>query len=157
MRVTSPAFSDVQTIPKKHTEDGENVSPPLRIEDRPDGAVELALICEDPDAPREDPWVHWLLYRLPAATDEIPEGVPREDAVSQLGGAAQGRNSFAKSNIGYRGPAPPPGHGVHHYHFRLYALRAPLELSAGVEKDALLAAMEGKVIEEAELVGLYER
>lgn len=157
MQITSEAFQDGQPIPKKHTEDGENISPPLSWSGAPDGVAEFALIVDDPDAPREDPWVHWVLFKIPGDADSLPEGLPRQDALPKVGGARQGHNSFPQDNLGYRGPAPPPGHGTHHYHFKLYALDAPLDLAAGVEKEALLEAMEGHILAQNELVGTYER
>ena len=158
MRITSPAFSDGERIPKPYTEDGNNISPPLRFADVPAAAAELVLIVDDPDAPREDPFVHWTLYKIPPGLDALPENVPRgADELRNPAGALQGRNSFSKHNIGYRGPAPPKGHGLHHYHFRLYALNQPLVLAPGVERDALDEAMRGRVVASAELVGTYQR
>ena len=158
MRITSPAFEDGQRIPKPYTEDGNNISPPLRFADVPANATELALIVDDPDAPRDDPFVHWTLYKIPVDIDALAENLPRgADELRKPAGALQGRNSFSKHNIGYRGPAPPKGHGVHHYHFRLYALDRPLVLAAGVERDALDEAMRGRVLARTELVGTYER
>ncbi|MEX0885847.1 MAG: YbhB/YbcL family Raf kinase inhibitor-like protein [Phycisphaeraceae bacterium] len=158
MRITSPAFSDGERIPKTYTEDGNNISPPLAWADLPRNTAELALIVDDPDAPRDDAFVHWTVYRIPAATPGLPENLPRGvEELREPAGAAQGRTSFGKHNVGYRGPAPPKGHGVHHYHFRLYALDEPLVLAAGVERSALDAAMRGHILGSAELVATYER
>jgi Raf kinase inhibitor-like YbhB/YbcL family protein len=74
-----------------------------------------------------------------------------------LSGATQGKNSWPEDNLGYRGPAPPPGHGTHHYFFKLYALDTALDLPPGLTKDELLAAMKGHVLEEAQVMGTYER
>ena len=110
---------------------------------------------DDPDAPRPQPWVHWVLYRIPADVTTLPEGVPPSERVPDPGGAMQGRNSW--NRIGYGGPEPPHGHGVHHYHFKVYALDTQLTLAPGATKEALLKAMEGHIIGQGELVGTYER
>ena len=155
MRLVSDAIVPGGAVPRKYTGDGQDASPPLRWTDLPRETKELALICDDPDAPTPQPWVHWVIYQIPAAAPGLPEGVPPVEKPPAPAGAIQGRNSFGK--IGYGGPAPPRGHGVHHYHFRLYALDAPLNLRPGLDEKALLAAMAGHVLEEAELVGTYER
>lgn len=153
--VTSTAFTHNQPIPRRHTGDGEDFSPPLAWSGVPDKARELVLICDDPDAPSPKPWVHWVIYKIPATTAGLPEGVPTSATLTSPPGALQGKNSWGA--IGYRGPAPPRGHGVHHYHFRLYALGAPLDAGPGLEKDAVLGRMKGLVLAEGELVGTYQR
>ena len=153
--ITSKSFSPNEPIPKKFTEDGANTSPALSWTGVPSGTVELALIVDDPDAPRPQPWVHWVLCKIPLTTSGLPESVPRDAALASLGGAVQGRNTWGRT--GYDGPAPPKGHGVHHYHFKLYALDAALNAPAGIEKDALLKLMTGHVIAEGEVIGTYER
>ena len=115
----------------------------------------MALIVDDPDAPSAEPWVHWVLYKIPPSTTALAEGVPTTRTLSQPFGAVQGINSWR--TVGYRGPAPPPGHGTHHYHFKLYALDAVLPLEAGLDKKKLLAAMAGHVVGETELIGTYSR
>jgi len=152
--LTSPAFESGGRIPKRYTGEGEDVSPPLEWSDPPEGTQALALVCDDPDAP-VGTWDHWLIWNLPADTRELPEGVPTTATVDDLGGAAQGKNGWGK--IGYGGPMPPPGHGDHHYHFRLYALEARLDLAPGAEKRTLVQAMDGHVLGQAELTGLYSR
>jgi hypothetical protein len=153
--IRSAAFAGNARVPVRHTGDGEDVSPPIAWSNVPDGARELALICDDPDAPRADPWVHWVTYGIPASVTELPESVPTSEAPAQPSGALQGKNSWG--TVGYRGPAPPEGHGLHHYHFKLYALDQPLNLAPGTDKAALLAAMEGHVLAHGELIGTYER
>lgn len=156
--VTSEAFQSGAAIPKKYTEDGSDVSPPLSWQGVPQEAKELALICDDPDAPTSEPWVHWLLYKVPAGISELAEGVPADAELKSPAGARQGTNSWKSDRtVGYRGPAPPKGHGPHHYHFHVYALDAPLSLEAKADKKKLLAAMKGHVLAEGELVGVYER
>jgi hypothetical protein len=87
----------------------------------------------------------------------LPEDLPHDDALKDPPGAQQGLNSWGRGNVGYRGPEPPPGHGVHRYQFKLYALDTPLNLAGGIDKDALLQAMEGHIIASAQLTGTYER
>jgi len=157
IEVTSSAFAHGQPIPKKYTGEGQDVSPPLSWKNVPEGTKELALICDDPDAPTPEPWVHWVIYKIPAGTTGLPEGVPREPRPKQPAGALQGKNSWPKDNIGYRGPMPPPGHGTHHYHFKLYALDAPLPMPPGVDKKAVLGAIKDHVLAEGELIGTYQR
>jgi Raf kinase inhibitor-like YbhB/YbcL family protein len=153
---TSSPFKAGEPIPKKFTGEDSDVSPSLAWSAVPRGTRELALICDDPDAPNGT-WVHWVIYKIPAETKSLPEGIPREPTPPTPAGALQGTNSWDNDNIGYRGPMPPPGHGVHHYHFKLYALDKPLDLKPGIDKKALLAAMQGHVVAQGELIGTYER
>ena len=155
MVMQSDAFAEGRAIPRRHAEDGEDLSPPLTWSGLPEGTKELALIVDDPDAPRAEPWVHWVLYKIPADVRTLTEGLPRTPSLNTPPGAMQGKNSWGTD--GYRGPAPPRGHGTHHYHFRLYALDAPLAAAQGLDKPGLLEAMRGHVLAEAELVGTYER
>ncbi len=143
--ITSPAFSYNGLIPSKHTCDGADVNPPLTIGNIPEKTKSLALIVDDPDAPRGT-WVHWVLWNIGPGTKEIPENsVPR--------GALQGTNDFRKQNYG--GPCPPSG--THRYFFKLYALDATLALKAGATKAQLEEAMAGHILGKAELIGLYRR
>jgi len=153
LTITSPDIAPGGRVPVRYTGDGEDVSPPLAWSGVPEGAKELALIVDDPDARMPQPWVHWVIYNIPAGVSELPAGV--KAAGPAPGGARQGLNS--SGGTGYRGPAPPPGHGVHHYHFRLYALDSRLDLRPGAQKKALLDAMAGHVLAEGELVGTYQR
>jgi Raf kinase inhibitor-like YbhB/YbcL family protein len=141
----SGAFGNAQAIPSRHSCEGEDVSPPLRWSDVPEGTQSLALVVDDPDAPR-GVFTHWLAWGLDPVAEGLGEGesAPRE-----------GRNDFGAT--GYRGPCPPPGHGRHRYVFRLYALDAEPELDAGAAKAELERAIEGHVLTTAELVGTYER
>lgn len=153
--ITSPAFKHNEPIPRKYTGEDRDVSPALSWSGIPAEAKELALIVDDPDAPRPEPWVHWVIYKLPPGLSGLPEGVATSAALSEPTGALQGENSWGRS--GYGGPMPPPGHGVHHYHFRLYALDTDLDVKAGLDKDALLAKMQGHILAEGELIGTYQR
>lgn len=154
MQITSSAFQEGEEIPRKYTGEGADLSPPLKLEDVPDGAATLALIVDDPDAPSKT-WVHWLIWNIPADRKAIPEDVPREEEVAVLGGAQQGINDF--DEIGYGGPMPPTGHGTHHYRFTLHALSEDLELEPGSDRAALEDAMDGKSMAVARLTGTYER
>ncbi len=157
--IHSTAFGDGQEnqhqkIPRRHTGQGEDVSPALAWEGVPDGTREFSVIVDDPDAPTPQPWVHWVLYKIPPDVTQLAEGVPGSSELTDPPGAVQGVNSWP--TVGYRGPMPPAGHGVHHYHFRLYALDTELAVKPGLDKAALLAAMKGHVLAETELVGTYE-
>ncbi len=145
--IRSQAFDPGGAIPKKYTGEGEDVSPPLTWENVPPQAKELVLICDDPDAPRAEPWVHWVVYKIPASSTGLPEG--------SAAGAREGKNDFGR--IGYGGPMPPRGHGVHHYHFKLYAVDTEVNLPRGATKDQVLKAIEGHIVGQGELIGTYER
>lgn len=153
--VTSPAFEAGQRIPVRYTQDGSNVSPPLQWSNLPAGTRELAIICEDPDAPRPEPYIHWLLYHIPADAGGLPEGIPQNPQPQTLPNLAQGENSA--NDLGYDGPAPPPGHGTHHYHFRVFALDRAVAAEPKLDNKALLATMAGHILDDGELVGTYER
>ena len=155
LTIRSSAFANQARIPKRFTGDGEDVSPELSWSGVPAGAKELALICDDPDAPTPEPWVHWVIYKIPTTATGLRENVPKTGSISEPAGAMQGVNSWG--TIGYRGPAPPKGHGVHHYHFKLYAVDTALKGPAGVDKKKLLSAMQGHIVAQGELVGTYER
>lgn len=156
IKLTSTEFAEGKPIPAKCTADGANLSPPLAWSDLPEGTKELALICDDPDAPSAEPWVHWVIYKIPATATELPESSSGGDAAGrQPAGAIEGRNSF--DALGYGGPAPPPGHGRHRYYFKLYALDAELDLKPGLDKDSLLTAIQGHVLGEGQLMGTYQR
>lgn len=137
-------------IPKKHTCDGENISPPLRFLGIPQGAKSLVLILDDPDAPRGT-FDHWIVWNLPPHLTEISEGAAEFAQLTPP--PKQGLNGFGTTS--YKGPCPPPGK-VHHYHFKLYALSSQLNLSEGSTKQEVERAMEGLIIEKAELVGTYQ-
>ena len=147
IEVSSPAFESDTIIPKKYTGEGHDISPPLKWSGLPEGTKEIAIICDDPDAPTQKPFIHWVLYKIPADQTGLTEGATE--------GALEGKNDFGRR--GYGGCMPPRGHGVHHYHFKVYALDTEVDATAGLSKDELLAAMEGHILDEGELVGTYER
>ena len=147
IEVSSPAFSAGDVIPKKYTGEGEDVSPPLEWTGLPAETKEIALICDDPDAPTAEPFVHWVIYKILGDRTSLSEGNAQ--------GALEGENDFG--GRGYNGCMPPEGHGVHHYHFKVYALDTELQAEAGLSKARLLEEMEGHVLDEGELIGTYER
>jgi len=158
IEITSSAFSEGEAIPVKYTGEGEDISPPLAWSGVPEGTKQLALICDDPDAPTPEPWVHWVLYRIPADATGLSEGIAKKAELEEPAGAVHGGNSWPEGEkVGYGGPMPPPGHGTHRYYFKLYALDGQLTNAAGLGKTALLSAMDGHVIGEGRLMGTYER
>jgi Raf kinase inhibitor-like YbhB/YbcL family protein len=157
MAVASPTLKADETMPRDYTPDGRNLSPPLTWSNVPAATVEFAVVCEDPDAGNPPPFVHWVIYKIPATATGLPEGIPIDPAAampSEITGAIQGASGFRRSI--YRGPAPPPGK-PHHYHFVVYALDADLGLKPGLTRADLLAAINGHVIGRGELVSIYER
>jgi Raf kinase inhibitor-like YbhB/YbcL family protein len=152
LKVTSPAFADGDEIPRKYTCEGEDVSPPLTFSGVPDGTASLVLIVDDPDAP--DPkapkrtYVHWVLFDLPPETTEIIEGM-----VALPIGTKSGLNDWKRT--GYGGPCPPIGR--YRYFFKLYALDARLEGLSAATKADVVAAMQGHVLAEAQIVGTYQK
>lgn len=154
MRLSSAAFSENGSIPPKYTCDSEDVSPPLAWSDVPNGTKSFALIVDDPDAP--DPaapkmvYVHWVLYDLPASTRSLAEATTAKNLPA---GAKQGTNDFGKRDYG--GPCPPIGR--HRYFHKLYALDISLGEREQISKQTLVAAMQGHVLAEAQLVGTYTR
>lgn len=145
MKLTSSAFENSQYIPSKYTCDGVNVNPPLLIVGAPENTKSLVLIVDDPDAMNGD-WTHWTIFNVPPDTKEI-----KEDGASA--GAIEGKTDFR--NPGYGGPCP--SSGIHHYQFKLYALDAILSLDAMASKKDIEKAMEGRILAQDLLVGLYKR
>jgi len=152
-RLESSAFEDGANIPIEYTCSGEDVSPPLTWTDAPEGTAQLALICDDPDAPAGT-WVHWVIYGMPAELRQLPRAVPPKETLTEPVVATQGSNDFR--TVGYQGPCPPSG-AAHRYFFRLYALSEELELAPNATRADLVAAMEGKVLAEAKLMGKFAR
>ncbi|MCX5654465.1 MAG: YbhB/YbcL family Raf kinase inhibitor-like protein [Planctomycetota bacterium] len=152
--LTSPAFGNNERIPVQYTGEGKDVSPPLEWGEPPPGTKTFALVCDDPDAP-VGTWDHWLIWNLPGNLRKLPEGVARRELLAELGGAAQGMNSWPK--LGYNGPMPPKGHGTHHYNFVIYALDTNLPLGAGANKKTLLSDIKGHVLAQGKLTGIYSR
>ena len=151
IEVTSTSFQQGMSIPKQYTGDGVDQSPPLFWSELPSGTKSIALIYDDPDAPRGT-WVHWVLYNLPASARSLPEGVPKQNELAD--GTRQGRNDFAR--VGYGGPCPPRG-PAHRYLFKLYALDARLDLKPGASKADLEKAMATHILAQGQLMGRYKR
>ena len=152
LALSSSAFKNGAAIPRKYTGVAEDISPPLSWTDVPASTRSLALLCEDPDAPG-GLWVHWVLYDIPPEVREIGENLDKSQTV--LGGSAkQGLNDFR--GVGYGGPMPPPGK-AHRYMFKLYALDQPTGLPAKATRSQLLKAIEGHVLAQTQLTGLFGR
>jgi Raf kinase inhibitor-like YbhB/YbcL family protein len=144
MLITSPVFEQMQKIPKKYTCEGENVSPPLILDEIPANTKSIALIMDDPDAP-SGVFDHWIVWNIDPKVNKIPEGQSFPN---------QGITSYGEQK--YAGPCPPPGK-PHRYFFKVYALDTMLKLQNGITKKQLMQAIHGHIIDEAELVGIYQR
>ena len=143
--ITSSAFARQGNIPEKYTCKGDNVNPPIHVENIPINAKSVVLIMDDPDAPGET-WDHWIMWDIPATTKDIQENsVPR--------GAIQGTNSWG--NTKYQGPCPPSG--THRYVFKVYALDTTVELRTNSKKNAVEQAMRGHIIARGELIGMFSK
>ncbi|MBN1405958.1 MAG: YbhB/YbcL family Raf kinase inhibitor-like protein [Candidatus Omnitrophica bacterium] len=143
MEIKSPEFKNNQLMPDKFTGKGEDINPPLTIENIPAGVKSLVLIVEDPDAV-SGTWVHWVVFDIPV-TSKIEEN---------SASGKQGANTAGE--MSYHGPYPPPGK-THRYFFKIYALDTVLNLQEGISKAQLEKAMQGHILDKAELIGLYKR
>ncbi len=148
MSLSSPAFRQGERIPAKYTCQGKDISPPLAWSGVPASTRSLALIMDDPDAPG-GVFTHWVIFNIPPERRQLAEAVPAE-----FGSGLQGSTDFGSN--GYGGPCPPPGH-PHHYRFTLYALDGQLDLAAGSSKKQLLNAIRGRILDQGQLVGTYQR
>jgi Raf kinase inhibitor-like YbhB/YbcL family protein len=149
IHLTSPDFGAWAMMPKRFTQDGENLSPPLTWENLPDGVVELVLVVQDPDVPLPDPLTHLIVFGIDPASP-IAEG-----ALNAGGALPMGRGAFGR--IGYSGPRPIRSHGRHRYVFQLFALDASSGLTGTPDLKTVAAAMDGHVVARGELTGWYER
>jgi Raf kinase inhibitor-like YbhB/YbcL family protein len=157
IKLSSTGFDNDGPIPRIYTGESDDHSPPLAWEGAPDDTKEFALICDDPDAPSTDPWVHWVIYGIAADVHALPEGLSKTPQLANPIVAKQGKNSWTSgATLGYRGPMPPPGK-PHHYHFNLYALDTKVDLAPSATKDELLKSIQGHILAEGELVGTYSR
>jgi len=145
--IRSPAFENLEFIPKKYASDGENISPPLEWTNIPENTKQLALLIFDPDAPYPKGFTHWVVYGISPQISGIGEGEKNKNFI-------EGTNSGEQ--IGYAGPAPPPGNGLHHYYFWLYALDKKLDLKPGLTSEQLLDAISDYITVQSRLVGIYE-
>jgi len=147
VEVRSIAFEPDAVLPISCTADGVGAPPPLHWLSVPEHSQSLVVMCEDPDAPALEPYLHWLVYGIPADTDGV-------DAQSQhdwpMGENGHGQPGFTPA-------APPAGHGIHHYHFQVFALDVLIALKPGAERRDVLELMTGHVLAWGELVGTYQR
>lgn len=147
MKLDSPVFQHGDTIPPQYTCKGKDLSPELQWRNAPAETKSFALIVDDPDAPGGT-FTHWVLFDIPATLQSLPYGE------KQIG--VSGKNSFGKT--GYKGPCPPPGHGVHRYFFTLYALDVvSLSLQEGASREDVEAAMQSHILEKTDYMGTFER
>jgi len=158
--VSSPTLKEGQPVPRQHTPDGRNDSPALSWSGVPASARSLMVFCEDPGVGNPPPFVHWVVYNIPASAKGLPEALPidpRATLPSELAGAVQGTNGFRRAI--YRGPAPPPGK-PHSYHFVVYAVDTTVPAKADtapLTRAELLDATKGHIVGRGELVATYER
>jgi Raf kinase inhibitor-like YbhB/YbcL family protein len=144
LTISSTAFDSEGRIPDRCAKDEENIQPELRIDGVPEGTVELAVVCHDPDAPMPFGFTHWTLYGIPPDTRVIPENGD--------GAFRPGPNDYG--DLGYGGPQPPSGHGPHHYYFWVYALDRGVE--GAPSRKAFLETYGDHVLEQNRVVGIYE-
>ena len=149
LAVTSAEFAHGESLPVASTVDGAGRAPTVAWSGLPPGTKSVALVCEDPDAPFPEPFVHWLAYGISPGAASVGPEVPSSDAIHF------GKNT--KHGIGYAPAAPPPGHGVHHYHFQVFALDTPVDLEPGADRAMLVARMKGHIVGWGELIGTFER
>lgn len=147
LEVSSPAFPDGGRLPLSSTIDGEGAPPVVRWSGVPAAAQSIALVCEDSDAPLPRPFVQWLVWGIPVTATRLDPW--------ELDGLREGKNSTMRR--GFAPAAPAPGHGVHHYHFQIFALDEPIDVGDGAGRSSLMHAMRGHVVAWGETVGTYER
>jgi Raf kinase inhibitor-like YbhB/YbcL family protein len=154
LTVSSSAFKDGQPIPEKYTDYGKGRSIPLSWSNLPAGTRSIAIVMDDPDAKTPSPFVHWVIYNIPAGTKSLEAGLPTTPRLNAPKGAIQGSNS--KKSTGYFGPRPPKGDPPHHYHIKVFALDQELKLEPGADEDTLLKAMKGHVLGQGQLTGTVQ-
>ncbi len=153
--LSSPAFDNNAPIPFIFAAKGENISPPLKWANGPAGTKSYVIIMEDPDAKEQPPFVHWLIYNIPANVRELPPGIPPSPELEKPEGVKQGKND--KGSFGYVGPNPPPADGLHHYYFQIFALDTILNLPVGATREELLEAMRGHVLAAGSTIGVFDQ
>jgi Raf kinase inhibitor-like YbhB/YbcL family protein len=151
--VTSTALRPDGRLEDRYSAYYDNVSPPLSWTAVPDART-WAVIVEDPDAPQERPFVHWMIWNIPGEATGLPEGLPNAERLITPQGAIQGRNGM--HGHGYFGPRPPPGHGLHHYYFQVFALDDTLDMGPETSLDDLLNALKGRTLASGEMMATYE-
>ncbi len=147
LSVSSPDFPAGGALPRSASKDGDGIPPAIGWGNPPETARSFVLVCEDPDAPLPEPFAHWLVYGIPADMTML-------DATTRAA-VREGKNSNLQ--VSFAPAAPPPGHGLHHYHFQVFALDMELGLNPGVGRHELLESMRGHVVAWGEVVGTYER
>jgi len=150
--VTCPSQHADGRLDDRHSAYHDNISPPLQWTGVPDVRA-WAVIVEDPDAPQDAPFIHWIIWNIPGAVTALPEGLPNSDLVGSLGGAIQGRNG--RHGYGWFGPRPPAGHGLHHYYFQVFALNDLIEMGPETELKELLNALKATTIASGEMSATY--
>jgi Raf kinase inhibitor-like YbhB/YbcL family protein len=152
MKLTSSAFKEGEAVPTRYTCDGDDISPPLAWSGAPENTRSFVVMCDDPDAPGGT-WSHWAVYDIPASTTQLAEAYPKD---ADTGTAKQAVNDFGRT--GYGGPCPPPGHGTHHYHFRVVAVDVEnLGLDAGADFDQVAKQAAAHSLDIGQLLGTYTR
>ena len=149
--LTSPAFSEGGPIPKRHSGEGENLSPALSWSTSAPSVRSYVLFVEDPDAP-SGTFIHWVLFNIPAGVRQLTEGLPEKAEIADLG--KQGVNDTRET--GYFGPCPPPGK-PHRYYFKIFALDRMLDLPSGSSHAQVNRAMQGHILDSGSLMGTYRR
>lgn len=159
LTVTSPAFQEGGAIPVRNSNYGDNLSPEINWSGAPSGTESFVLTLTDPDVPMPNGFVHWLIYNIPGTATGLPEGIPSDTQTltepASVAGTTQG--VMGMRNPGFFGPRPPAGGGAHHYVVTVYALDTDLDLAPGLGRDEVVAAMEGHVIGQGQLTGLFEQ
>jgi Raf kinase inhibitor-like YbhB/YbcL family protein len=145
--VKSRAFQAGAPLPPSSSADGGGTPPPLEWGAVPTETKSLVVMCEDPDAPLPEPFLHWTVYGIPPTVHAL--------SGASVGRWKEGENSTLRT--GFTGAAPPPGHGVHRYHFQVFALDTELPLDTGAGRGALLGAMKDHVLAFGDLLGTYQR
>jgi Raf kinase inhibitor-like YbhB/YbcL family protein len=150
MKLVSPNFKNNEKIPVKFTKDGENVNPELTIKDIPENAKSLVLIVDDPDAQRVAgyTWIHWIIFNIPV---DHKRAIIKEKSIPGI----PGENSYKRAEYG--GPNPPARTGIHHYHFKAYAIDKELDLKEGASLGEIQKGIQDHLIDETELIGIYFR
>lgn len=154
INLKSPVFLNQEEIPKKYTQEGENLSPPLEWNNVPNKTKEIVIICDDSDIENPVPWVHWVLYGISPKLKKIPTGIKKKKNVLLKGSSFnvfQGVNSF--KNNGYDGPKQISNKGIHKYFFKIYAIDKTIDFDPTIGKDKILQLIRGHVLSYAEIIG----
>jgi Raf kinase inhibitor-like YbhB/YbcL family protein len=156
IKVNSRAFAEGDAIPSEFSASGGGKSPPIAWSEGPVGTRSYAVLVEDPDVKKaRTPFVHWVVWNIPARRTSLHAGVPARGNVDDPSGALQGATSMG--NVGYFGPQPPAGDPAHHYHVQVFAIDRVLDLPDGAGREELVSAIGGHVLASGELVGTFEQ